>query len=357
MSLGNTGPLTSLASGIAGGFRERQRREELSKTQALQERQVKIQEDTGLRAQNKADFQMLGDIQKQIKLLPPDAANSFIDSVKGSPEISRVLEKFNLNDLDIFKNTDGGINVKFSGKVTDKNIEFLRKTGRQILGFDSDIKVNDDVNFERNPDGSSFEFTDPKAEKGTFKFDDQLGIFNTATGKVLTPFSKLDIKPKDSSAKALTDAQGKALDFSNRILGGLKVMQELVDQGISLKQGKLTLRLFKGESARRLQQAEDVIINAVLRKESGATINKDERKEARLAYLARPGDSLIVIKQKMDTLEGILQSTRKQAGEKQDFEEFKFSFPLQFTSFEEIEEANLPKGTIVFLNGRRARTN
>ena len=107
--------------------------------------------------------------------------------------------------------------------------------------------------------------------------------------------------------------QAKALLFGSRMAIADELMNELASKGKLfpniVKQGLETVPLVGGglsmaanfgatDAEQQVEQAQRDFINAVLRRESGASIAPTEFSNARIQYFPQPGDSPEVIKQK-----------------------------------------------------------
>lgn len=113
--------------------------------------------------------------------------------------------------------------------------------------------------------------------------------------------------------KPLNEGQAKALLFGSRMAIADELMNELASKGKLfpniVKQGLETVPLVGGglsmaanfgatDAEQQVEQAQRDFINAVLRRESGASIAPTEFSNARIQYFPQPGDSPEVIKQK-----------------------------------------------------------
>ena len=67
------------------------------------------------------------------------------------------------------------------------------------------------------------------------------------------------------------------------------------------------------ERYKQYKQAQKNFINAVLRRESGAAIGKDEFKQAREQYFAEPGDTESVLEQKRRNRQTVINSLIKES--------------------------------------------
>lgn len=119
-------------------------------------------------------------------------------------------------------------------------------------------------------------------------------------------------RPK-SKSENLTEAQGKATNFSirakqahevlNSVGEGGKVQPGLIKRGAEAipfvgEALGTALNITQSDAQQQVEQAQRNFVNAVLRQESGAAINKDEFDNAKKQYFPQPGDSAAVIEQK-----------------------------------------------------------
>jgi hypothetical protein len=127
-----------------------------------------------------------------------------------------------------------------------------------------------------------------------------------------TPAGPTFAMPK-SKNESLTEAQGKATNFSIRakqaheVLNTIgqdgKVQPGLIKRGAEaipfIGEGLGTaLNVTQSPAQQQVEQAQRNFINAVLRQESGAAINEGEFNNAKKQYFPQPGDSAEVIEQK-----------------------------------------------------------
>lgn len=135
--------------------------------------------------------------------------------------------------------------------------------------------------------------------------------------------------PADSTGKnsKATDTQRLAALFANRaaasnnILGTTKDLKSGADvEGTKYFQKKFASDYFPGGNYinsgdfQKYDQAKRDFVNAVLRKESGAVIGKDEFDNAEKQYFPQPGDNPDVIEQKRANRELAVQGLRVAAG-------------------------------------------
>lgn len=105
------------------------------------------------------------------------------------------------------------------------------------------------------------------------------------------------------AAKPMTAEQAKAKAFGRRIEQANSIFDKLSETVNSELTGQLSLTRkipvrFRSTALKQQDQAERNFINAVLRRESGATIKPDEFQSAALQYFPQPGDTPEVLAQK-----------------------------------------------------------
>ena len=169
-------------------------------------------------------------------------------------------------------------------------------------------------------------------------------IAPSPTGKPLLP-------------KNVTDVMANSSLYATRAEDANKQLDGLIQKGFdptSLSSGvqKLLPNYFQGENAQALEQIGRNFGAAVLRKESGAAITKDEWDQVKLQYIPQPGDKPETLAQKALNRERAIQGLG-QMGAK--LPELSNSLIKSFKSEKEAESANLPSGTIIEINGRKAR--
>jgi hypothetical protein len=131
------------------------------------------------------------------------------------------------------------------------------------------------------------------------------------TGLEFIPGGPAD--PNAAKKAAPTEFQGKSATFGARALEADKILNELGTNysplGINTKSSAARVPLVGGaleyganltlsDNSQKAEQAQRNFVNAVLRQESGAAINRDEFDNARKQYFPQPGDSQVVIAQK-----------------------------------------------------------
>lgn len=162
-------------------------------------------------------------------------------------------------------------------------------------------------------------------------YDADRGVVVDLSSGATTPVAGATKTPK------LTEAQGNATGFGMRAVKANDEIIALENAGTfgkkaAVKQGLGNVPLIGGvlEGAmnvapsalggmgaedQRYEQAQRDFINAVLRKESGANINKDEFVNARKQYFPQPGDTPEVIEQKRQNRLTAIEALKVQAGQ------------------------------------------
>ncbi len=103
--------------------------------------------------------------------------------------------------------------------------------------------------------------------------------------------------------KPLTESQSKDTVFSTRAAGALPVIDQYGDALTSFGEnvaGRAPLigNYMKTPQYQQAQQAGDEFLQAILRKDTGAAITREEKSEYGAVYLPQPGDSPQVLQQK-----------------------------------------------------------
>lgn len=117
----------------------------------------------------------------------------------------------------------------------------------------------------------------------------------------------------------LTETQGKAATFTDRLLESDPIIDRLGNVGTDYKQQGLASVPLAGNSLvsndyQQLQQAQRNFLNAVLRKESGAVISDEEFANGAKQYFPQPGDSPETIAQKSANRKTAISGMQREAG-------------------------------------------
>lgn len=112
-----------------------------------------------------------------------------------------------------------------------------------------------------------------------------------------------------------TGLYANRLEQANKIFDNLNSFTSNMNAGDQAQIGLPgVMNTFKSKDVQSYQQAERNFINATLRRESGATINADERADARQQYIPQPGDTSETLAQKKANRDLIVQSFIKSSG-------------------------------------------
>lgn len=132
------------------------------------------------------------------------------------------------------------------------------------------------------------------------------------------------------------------------------------------KQGKFNtgtiFAMRAGTPGTKGRQARSLMLNAInaqLRAESGAAVPEEEVNRAFERFVPSPLDDDATKQQKLDSLDSLLSGTLELVKGPPQLEEVvrvptAVQQPATFISVQEAEAANLPVGTIITINGRRA---
>ena len=157
--------------------------------------------------------------------------------------------------------------------------------------------------------------------------------FNPNTNAV-TPVKSATGEPMMGAKNNLTESQGNATAFGMRMSQSNKIIEDLAEKGVNtpaVASGLRNVPLVGGAlgsavnilpgalggqtpDEQRLIQAKTNFITAVLRKESGAAIGKDEYATEDNKYFPKLGDSQAVMDQKADARRLAIKAIERQAG-------------------------------------------
>lgn len=197
--------------------------------------------------------------------------------------------------------------------------------------------------------------------------------------KMTEQFIAEKMKRSMQGLERFNEGQLSAANFANRMVensnildaleekhGGAKtgfagaaeaVISAIPSMGITDKLGKGIVKMAATPQEQQYLNAAQNWIRANLRKESGAVIGDQEMIDEYSTYFPTAGDSPEVIEQKRkarkETEKGMVAQSagayQEAFGKKQ-----QSSQPTSFNSVQEAEAANLPVGTEIIINGRRA---
>lgn len=182
--------------------------------------------------------------------------------------------------------------------------------------------------------------------------------------------AKARAKVTGQKVKVPSQSQFQAATFGERALDSHNQLETLVqdpkfDPTSTFTAGRRFLlpKRLEGPNIQKLDQAERNFINAILRRESGAAIAPEEFESAEKQYFPRRGDSPEVLTQKKQNRERVINGLMREASTVPGVAPFTpttFSpttgeaFQSVFSNIKDAEAANLPKGTEIFIGGRRA---
>jgi hypothetical protein len=164
--------------------------------------------------------------------------------------------------------------------------------------------------------------------------------------------------------KPLTEFQGKALTFGTRAADASNIIGSLEGKYNTVSSAYLP-SFMNSTEGQRIQQAQSNFVNAVLRQESGAAIATSEFDNAKKQYFPQYGDKPEVLLQKKTNRERVIKGFSRQAGPAGKDVDEAFNTPVPqiatpsktskaFASEAAATAANLPKGTQITINGRKA---
>lgn len=141
------------------------------------------------------------------------------------------------------------------------------------------------------------------------RYNAQTGRFDRIGGVKAPNGTQLEVGPDGSvkfnqgMGKPLTEAQGKDTVYATRAEGALPLIDQYGDALTSFgenlaSRAPLIGNYIKTPAYQQAQQAGDEFLQAILRKDTGAAITKEEKGEYGVVYLPQPGDSPQVLKQK-----------------------------------------------------------
>lgn len=179
------------------------------------------------------------------------------------------------------------------------------------------------------------ELQDAKRRAATSTGDDQIraqaDVASITAELKRAGVSKLDDVPKASApAKPPTEGQAKALLFGSRMAVADEILKELEAQGhLTPNLAKQAVEAIPGvggalgmavnfnvsSEQQQVEQAQRDFINAVLRRESGATIMPTEFANAQRQYFPQPGDSPEVRAQKAANRRTAIEGMKAEFGE------------------------------------------
>ena len=120
-----------------------------------------------------------------------------------------------------------------------------------------------------------------------------------------------------ASEKPLTEYQGQSVLYGTRAAQSNKVLDNVVSDPTAVAAVHNTGvvgNFFAPENVQKTVQAQRDFLNAVLRRESGATISPSEFKMGNMQYFPQPGDKPGVLQQKKENRDLVIKGFATQAG-------------------------------------------
>lgn len=217
-------------------------------------------------------------------------------------------------------------------KLYSVNNNLVKADGTVVFqGKDKPIPVG---NYLLSPEGKII-FKAPNEPKANQLVDTPEGFvtFNPNTNQI-TPVKSSTGEPMLGSKGNLTESQGNATAFGMRMSQSNKIIEDLAEKGVNtpaVASGLRNVPLVGGAlgsavnilpgalggqtpEEQQLIQAKTNFITAVLRKESGAAIGKDEYATEDNKYFPKLGDSKAVIDQKAEARRLAIKAIERQAG-------------------------------------------
>lgn len=139
--------------------------------------------------------------------------------------------------------------------------------------------------------------------------------FNPRTGQYeVVPVAGITPRPKPP-----TDEQAKSAGFAARVQDAITTLdqfdaREVPGEASRVAAGVPVLNRFVSDRTQVFSNAERQLINAILRRESGAAISPSEFASARAEYIPQAGDGPAVLARKRQNRQRALESLRVSAG-------------------------------------------
>lgn len=131
--------------------------------------------------------------------------------------------------------------------------------------------------------------------------------------------NQLALKKAGATKVNFNEGQANSAGFADRMANSEQIIQkyeqagtDIIDRGVSSV--PVFGNRFASPELQMLDQAKRDFVNALLRKESGAVIGKDEFENADRQYFPQPGDSPEVIEQKRRNRQIAIQAIQRSAG-------------------------------------------
>jgi len=186
--------------------------------------------------------------------------------------------------------------VEVNGRLVDP------RTGRVIADFSDGGKAPTVTDFYDPKTGQPYKAQwNPKTQTW-----EQVGGVKAPNGTSLTvgPDGQVSFV-QGSGMKPPTEAQSKDMTFITRAAGALPVLDRYADHLTKFGEGTggkvpLVGNYLKSDEYQQAEQAGREFLQAILRKDTGAAITKEETAEYGTVYLPQPGDGAAVLAQKRE---------------------------------------------------------
>lgn len=163
-------------------------------------------------------------------------------------------------------------------------------------------------------------FEHEKTQAGKPQFNAELGGFYVPPADMAPG----ETRKVEGLQKPLTEAQGKAAGFADRMMAAEKILSDPsyketvspAEAAISSLPivGDAASNVFRSANRQQYVQAQEDWVRAKLRKESGAVIGADEMRDEVRTYFPQVGDSPAVIAQKAEARRTAMQGIGREAG-------------------------------------------
>jgi len=158
-----------------------------------------------------------------------------------------------------------------------------------------------------------------RKEDGSFEVQKDPGFVDQE--KLYRGMQMQKLSQELSQGPKYTEGQSGAATFAQRVMDANDQIQGLLGKGYDpskmmtmAQRTSYAPELIKNEDVKLMEQAERNFINAVLRKESGASISPTEFSSAEKQYFPRPGDTPEVLSQKERNRQVALAGLQSAAG-------------------------------------------
>ena len=288
-----------------------------------------------------------------LKQVGPDAPPDVLDVVNDSYKDHLQEEKNKATRANVVATAEAEVGIADEAKFKT----FVEETGSPYKAGDYAKPEAKNAMRIHNQLGEVKELLMEVGEEG-LPIASKLAIRSDGSGyknllEVKTELVTLNNKLKEqrgSKGKSLSEAQGNAFAYSERMRANNRVIDQMEIRGLVPENDILnTLLVSWGKDNevdfwnvvvdpeyQQFKSAADNFIRATLRKESGAAISESEYKGAFRDYIPRMGDSPGLVKQKRRLRIGVANVMRRQSGMAWDSGD---EFPLAPFQFNDLDQA------------------